>query len=126
MGASALGASGRRALRAAGFGAARYHSTAKQFRQIWISPLQSETGGTWHTSQKPFCVSVGAAGTGKWVHSGVRRCGEYAGMSRQRSVLPMCSRAVLEQGTGANRTDVAACRAPRPLCSPRGAHKPLK
>ena len=52
------------------------------------------------------CVSVGAAGTGRWVHSGVWRYGELAGMSWQRSVPPMCSRRV--KITMAGRKAIAA------------------
>ena len=70
----------------------------KQFRQMWTSSPQIAIGAVLHTLQKPSCVSVGAAGTGRWAHPGVWRYGELAGMLWQRSVLPMCSSAIGERG----------------------------
>jgi len=45
------------------------------------SSPQIAIGAVLHTLQKPSRVSVGAAGTGRWNHSGVWRYGELAGMS---------------------------------------------
>jgi len=57
----------------------RCHNTARQLLQIWTWSSQIDTGVALHTLQKPSRVSVGAAGTGRWTHSGVWRYGE-AGM----------------------------------------------
>ena len=107
MGSSALGArAGGRCFGVAAGRRSRCQRTARQFRQTWTSPLQIDTGAALHALQKPSRVSVGAAGTGRWVHSGVWRYGELAGMSWQRSVPPMCSRRV--KITMAGRKAIAA------------------
>jgi len=107
VGSSALGArAGGRCFGVAAGRRSRCQRTARQFRQTWTSPLQIDTGAALHALQKPSRVSVGAAGTGRWVHSGVWRYGELAGMSWQRSVPPMCSRRV--KITMAGRKAIAA------------------